>query len=159
MLAERIVPLLRWAGGKTQLLSRLIGFVPPDYADRTYHEPFLGAGALFFALQPPKAVLSDANFHLISCYEHVRDNWTALNRYLSEHAKKTNKPYYYRTRTLYNKSDYSAAQAARFIYLNKTCFNGIFRVNSRGEFNVPYGWKEPPALPSPDLLRRAGKAL
>lgn len=158
-IADRIPPFLRWAGGKTQLLSRLIEFVPADYAEGTYHEPFLGAASLFFALRPTKAVLSDANRHLISCYEHVRDNSGAVNRYLKQHSNKTNEAYYYKTRTLYNRSNPSTSQAARFIYLNKTCFNGIFRVNTRGEFNVPYGWKEPPAIPSLDLLERAASAL
>ena len=159
MCAERVPPLLRWAGGKTQLLARLLEFIPSDYAETTYREPFLGAASLFFALQPRKAVLSDANAHLISCYEHVRDDWAIVNRYLRQHARRTNKRYYYSTRTLYNRSQHSASQAARFIYLNKTCFNGIFRVNTKGEFNVPYGWKEPPALPTLGLLKRASATL
>lgn len=141
------------------MLSRLIGFVPDDFTAGTYREPFLGAGSLFFALQPPKAVLSDANACLISCYEHVRDNWAVVNRCLRLHGRQTNEEHYYKTRTLYNRSKHSAAQAARFIYLNKTCFNGIFRVNLKGQFNVPYGWKEPPALPNAELLERASKAL
>jgi DNA adenine methylase len=159
MLVERIPPLLRWAGGKRQLLSRLIEFVPQDLPNGTYREPFLGAGCLFFALQPRKAVLSDANSYLISCYEHVRDDWTAVSRCLKLHAGRTSEDHYYKTRTLYNKSQHSASQAARFIYLNKTCFNGIFRVNTKGEFNVPYGWKEPPALPTTEILERASNAL
>jgi DNA adenine methylase len=159
MLVERIPPLLRWAGGKRQLLSRLIEFVPEDFTSETYREPFLGAGSLFFALQPAKAVLSDANACLISCYEHVRDNWGAVNQHLRLLGRQTSESHYYKTRTLYNKSRHSAAQAARFIYLNKTCFNGIFRVNVKGEFNVPYGWKEPPALPDAEILERASKAL
>lgn len=159
MLVEPVPPLLRWAGGKRQLLSRLIEFVPADFACGTYREPFLGAASLFFALQPPKAVLSDANAFLISCYAHVRDNWSAVNRHLRLHGQQTSEAHYYKIRTLYNKSRHSAAQAARFIYLNKTCFNGIFRVNMRGEFNVPYGWKEPPALPDSKVLERASKAL
>ena len=159
MLVERIPPLLRWAGGKRQLLSRLMEFVPQDFHSGSYREPFLGAGCLFFALQPKKAVLSDANAYLISCYEHVRDDWSAVNRCLRLHAQRTSEDHYYKTRTLYNKSQHSASQAARFIYLNKACFNGIFRVNTKGEFNVPYGWKEPPALPTAEVLERASKAL
>lgn len=159
MLVERIPPLLRWAGGKRQLLSLLMEFVPQDFSNGTYREPFLGAGCLFFALQPQKAVLSDANAYLISCYAHVRDNWAAVNRCLKLHAERTSKEHYYKTRTLYNRSPHSSAQAARFIYLNKTCFNGIFRVNVKGKFNVPYGWKEPPALPTAEVLERASGAL
>ncbi len=148
-VTKSIEPILRWAGGKRQLLGRLLEFVPSDVRERVYHEPFLGAGCLFFALQPKKAVLSDANRHLISCYVFVRDNWQQVRRYLQEHKKRTSKRYFYEIRqeyNLYNHGRVSAAQAARFIYLNKTCFNGIFRVNQREEFNVPYGWKEPPAM-------------
>jgi DNA adenine methylase len=160
MLIERIPPLLRWAGGKRQLLSRLMEFIPPDFRKGTYREPFLGGACLFFALQPQRAVLSDANAYLISCYQHVRDNWFVVNQSLKRHARLTSKSHYYKTRTLYNNStSHSALQAARFIYLNKTCFNGIFRVNTKGEFNVPYGWKEPPALPDAEVLERASKAL
>lgn len=159
MLVDQIPPLLRWAGGKRQLLSRLIEFFPKDISNGNYREPFLGAGCLFFALQPKQAVLSDANAYLISCYQHVRDDWAAVNKCLRRHARLTSEDHYYRTRTLYNRSSHSASQAARFIYLNKTCFNGIFRVNTKGEFNVPYGWKEPPALPTADILKRASNAL
>jgi DNA adenine methylase len=159
MLREQVPPILRWAGGKRQLLPRLIEFLPHDLSNGTYREPFLGAASVFFALQPRKAVLSDANDYLISCYAHVRDNWLAVNRALRFHVRRTNQEHYYRTRDRYNKSRHSASQAARFIYLNKTCFNGIFRVNLKGEFNVPYGWKEPPAIPSAEILERAGKAL
>ncbi len=159
MLLEQIPPFLRWAGGKRQLLPRLIELLPRDISGGTYREPFLGAASLFFALQPRKAVLSDANDYLISCYAHVRDNWSAVNRALRFHARRTNQEHYYKTRDQYNQSRYSASQAARFIYLNKTCFNGIFRVNMRGKFNVPYGWKEPPALPTAEILEKASKAL
>ena len=146
-------PFLRWAGGKVKILHRLTKNLPADVSERTYHEPFLGAGSMFFALKPSKAYLSDANTHLISCYEYVHYNPDRVYYYLKEHARKTCSAYYYYIRGLYNKSKPSAAQAARFIYLNKTCFNGIFRVNIDGEFNVPYGKKEPPFLPTLNQLR------
>jgi DNA adenine methylase len=152
-------PILRWAGGKIKLISRLVDFVPADYSHRTYREPFFGAGSMFFSLQPPKAVLSDANPHLISCHEHIRDDWENVNRHLRKHARTATKKHYYETRELYNNAKPSAAQAARFIFLNKTCFNGIFRVNAKGIFNVPYGWKRPPALPRSEKLRLASEAL
>jgi DNA adenine methylase len=141
------------------LLSSLMEFLPQGFTNGVYREPSLGAGSLFFALQPSKAVLSDANASLISCYEYVRDNWTAVNKCLRLHGRQTNEGHYYLTRARYNNSKHSAAQAARFIYINKTCFNGIFRVNLKGQFNVPYGWKEPPALPTPEQLERASNAL
>jgi DNA adenine methylase len=150
--APKIKPFLRWAGGKRQLKRILLAFLPLDVSERTYREPFLGGGSLFFALQPRAAILSDANKHLIKCYEFVRDQPEVVARHLRFHALKNTKAHYYRVREEYNNTEFSAAQAARFIYLNKTCFNGIFRVNAQGKFNVPYGWKESPAIPSDDDL-------
>jgi DNA adenine methylase len=89
----------------------------------------------------------------------VRDEWKLVARYLKQHAAQNSQAHYYAVRTAYNKSEFSAAQAARFIYLNKTCFNGIFRVNRKGQFNVPYGWKEPPAIPDELQLRRTAVTL
>ncbi len=149
---SKIGPFLRWAGGKRQLKRILVAFLPLDVSERTYREPFLGAGSLFFALQPKAAILSDANEHLIKCYESVRDQPGLVARYLQSHTAKDDEAYYYRVREEYNRSEFSAAQAARFIYLNKTCFNGIFRVNAKGKFNVPYGRKESPAIPSDNDL-------
>jgi len=141
------------------MVRELLNHLPTDSAHRTYYEPFLGGGALFFALRPKEAVLADANEHLIRCYEFVRDNPDRVNACLRGHARDTCEVHYYEIRDTYNRTSFSAAQAARFIYLNKTCFNGIFRVNIRGDFNVPYGWKEPPSLPSLAHLRAAGEAL
>jgi DNA adenine methylase len=154
---SKIGPFLRWAGGKRQLRKTLLTFLPEDMDQRTYREPFLGGGSLFFAIQPKSAVLSDANEHLIHCYEFVRDDPKLVARYLRLHASRDTESYYYRVREEYNRASFSAAQAARFIYLNKTCFNGIFRVNTKGRFNVPYGRKESPAIPSDsDLTSIAG---
>jgi DNA adenine methylase len=152
-------PFLRWAGGKWHLVRRLLDFVPKDLESRIYREPFLGAGSLFFALQPKKAALSDANEHLIRCYEHVRDDWKLVARYLRQHRSSDCESHYYRIRDVYNSSSFSPAQAARLIYLNKACFNGIFRVNQKGTFNVPYGRKNPPALPNGRSLKAASHAL
>ncbi len=157
--APKVSPFLRWAGGKQQLKRILLAFLPLDVSERTYREPFLGGGSLFFAIQPAAAVLSDANEHLIKCYEFVRDQPTLVARYLRAHALKNTKAHYYRVREEYNASDFSAAQAARFIYLNKTCFNGIFRVNAKGKFNVPYGRKESPAIPDGAKLVTVAAAL
>ena len=156
---QLLSPILRWAGGKQQLVSQLTAFLPRDVTNRVYREPFLGAGCLFFAVQPEKAVLSDANEHLIRCYEFVRDQAPLVARYLRRYAAMTSEKYYYEVRRIYNRLKFSAPQAARFIYLNKTCFNGIFRVNREGTFNVPYGWKNPPAIPSVEHLRRVSAVL
>ena len=154
-----VSPILRWAGGKRQIVKILARFVPADVSACCYHEPFLGAGSLFFRLGPVRASLSDANGHLIQTYKAVRDEWEQVSRHLRKHSKLTSEKHYYRVRAEYNSSKFSAAQAARFIYLNKACFNGIFRVNRQGDFNVPYGWKEPPALPSREQLRAASDRL
>lgn len=149
---KRIKPFLRWAGGKTHLIDKLIQFVPKDFKEKVYREPFLGGGAMFFALRPSKAILSDLNPHLINCYKMVRDHPKLVYLYISQYANQHSLAFYYRIRDEYNKSKFSIKQAARFIYLNKTSFNGIFRVNKRGEFNVPYGKKDKPALPTLDQL-------
>jgi len=160
MHSKPIIPFIRWAGGKQKILNQLLPYLPIDISARKYWEPFVGAGSLFFALHPQEAVLSDANEHLINCYKQVCDNHLLVHKYIRQHANNTSEEYYYKIRSLYNnRKGNSIAQAARFIYLNKTCFNGIFRVNLKGDFNVPYGWKEPPSLPSLELLRSASKAL
>lgn len=156
---ESLNPFLRWAGGKRRLVPFLLKALPTDIGSLTYNEPFVGAGALYLALRPKKARLSDANAHLIDCYSHVSRRPDEVAAYLRQHASKTGKRYYYEVRDKYNRSSPSAAQAARFIYLNKTCFNGIFRVNVQGEFNVPYGHKDPPLLPSREELRSASTLL
>jgi len=134
-------------------------YLPTDYQQRNYREPFVGAGALFFSVKPHKAFISDANEHLINCYRHIKENPKLISVYLRKYLINTSKDYYYKTRDIYNESKDSVAQAARFIYLNRTCFNGIFRVNTKGKFNVPYGWKEPPPLPSFKQLEEASNTL
>lgn len=114
---------------------------------------------MFLALQPKRALLCDANTHLINAYRYIHSSPNIIHHYLLQHSRMSCEAYYYEVRDFYNRSKPSAAQAARFIYLNKTCFNGIFRVNRDGEFNVPYGWKEPPALPTLQHLRNVSEAL
>lgn len=157
-----VKPFLKWAGGKRQILKHLLKLLPPDIKQRTYREPFLGGGSLFFALQPSKAILSDANPHLIMAYESVRDCPDLIYNYLLEHRRKDCEKYYYQIRELYNKkrnSGDSVAQAARFIYMNKTCYNGIFRVNQKGIFNVPYGRHDTTSIPTIDQLKKVSAAL
>ena len=151
---------LRWAGSKRQIRSYLLAKLPRDINSRVYYEPFLGAGSLFFALRPKKAELSDVNEHLIYCYKCVRNFPDRIASYLEEHMRKNSESYYYQIRSLYNRtSHYIPVQAARLIYLNKACFNGIFRVNQKGEFNVPYGKIERPALPNAEELNSISRAL
>jgi DNA adenine methylase len=161
-LSDKLIaprPFLRWVGGKRHLIGRLLNLLPEDVRERTYHEPFLGAGALFFALQPNRAVLGDANAQLIDCYLAIRQTPGLVARYVAHHARAHGKRYYYMVRSAYNRGGAPAAQAARFIYLNSACFNGVFRVNTAGEFNVPIGRKKCPLLPTPHGLRQIARLL
>lgn len=146
-------PFLRWAGGKTKLISQITPFVPDDIATRKYWEPFVGAGSLFFKVQPKKGVISDLNRHLINCYSKIKEKPEAVHEALSKLVKNNDESFYYTTRKLFNEKENSFAQAARFIYLNKTCFNGLYRENLKGEFNVPFGKIENPAIPNYNHLK------
>lgn len=150
---------LRWVGGKRLLIHRLLDYLPPDYQTKKYHEPFAGAANLFFRLAPLSANLSDLNEHLIESYKSVRDNHTTVAAYLQSHRQNNSEEYYYKVRELYNRSSFGPAQAARFIYLNRTCFNGVFRVNTSGKFNVPYGNKRNPLFPTRTELARVSAVL
>lgn len=155
----QIEPFLRWVGGKQQILGRLLNFVPEDLEERTYREPFLGAGSLFFAVAPKMSHLSDANAALTSCFRQVKRYPSAVARHLASHSDADSKQHFYTTRDAYNSGSSSAAQAARFIYLNRTCFNGIYRVNRQGKFNVPYGYKAAPKIPLLEHLEQASGHL
>jgi DNA adenine methylase len=126
---------------------------------RIYYEPFLGAASLFINIGPHASRLSDLNPHLIACYKQVRANPKAVATALKRHATRDSKEYYYRVRTVYNQGAKGSKQAARFIYLNRTCFNGIFRVNREGKFNVPYGYKKNPIFPDRGQLVAVAKKL
>jgi DNA adenine methylase len=128
-------PFLKWAGGKRFLIETLVSSLPPLAAEGTYFEPFVGGGAVFFALQPESAQLSDSNPYLIETYEAVRDDVERVIGYLKSF--KTSAAAYYDIRRSRRRNAYS--RAARFIYLNKLCFNGLYRENLAGEFNVPFG--------------------
>jgi DNA adenine methylase len=132
-----IHPFLKWAGGKRWLTSAHSDIFPTSFL--RYIEPFLGSGAVFFSLHPQEATLADINTDLIDCYTAVRDNWITVQELLTEHHNKHTKEYYYKIRQV--KPTGSAARAARFIYLNRTCWNALYRVNLKGEFNVPIGTK------------------
>jgi len=128
-------PLVKWPGGKRALLPVILQHVPRDFG--SYYEPFFGGGALFFALAPRVAILSDLNHELINCYKCVKDNIDGVLRALRKYRNTEGE--YYRIRDLKPRSE--VARAARFLYLTRLSFNGIHRVNLRGQFNVPYGRK------------------
>ena len=147
------LPLLKWPGGKRSLIKHILPVIPATF--NRYYEPFLGGGALFFALNPERSTLSDENASLINCYVQVRDNPDAVIALLS---KMTNSAeVYYEIRS--NKPTDSIAAAARLIYLTTLSFNGIHRVNLRGEFKVPYGHKVHLQVCEPVRIYSASAAL
>lgn len=140
-------PFLKWAGGK-RWLARSSSWLLPETYDR-YVEPFLGGGAIFFAEQPQTAILSDANARLIATYRALKDDWQAVVRHLEDYAANHSDTFYYEARS--TARDEPAAEAARFIYLNRTCWNGLYRVNLKGEFNVPRGTKNKVLMDTDDF--------
>lgn len=132
-----IKPFLKWAGGKRWLLGRP-EFSVPSFSGR-YIEPFLGGGAVYFSLSPPSALLSDVNPKLIGTYQAIRDDWKSVLEHLTEHHSRHSKDYYYTQRGIEHKD--SASRAAHFLYLNRACWNGLYRENLKGQFNVPIGTK------------------
>jgi DNA adenine methylase len=136
-------PFVKWAGGKAQLVQRFLEVFPRRF--ERYFEPFLGGGAVYLALRPERAVLSDLNADLMNAWRIVRDDPAALMTALDAHVYE--RAHYYRVRALDPEALDPVQRAARFIYLNKTCYNGLYRVNSRGRFNVPFGrYPRPPKL-------------
>jgi DNA adenine methylase len=150
-------PFLKWVGGKTSLLPELLRHVPPRASLRRYHEPFVGGGALFFAVAPRRAVLSDNNGELVHCYQQVRDDPYRVLDALARHVYE--KGHYQDIRALDPLRLTPGARAARFIFLNKTCFNGLWRVNRAGRFNVPIGRYKNPRFHHPSVLIGASAAL
>ncbi|MCI9250565.1 MAG: DNA adenine methylase [Lachnospiraceae bacterium] len=138
-------PFVKWAGGKRQLLEHLSVRMPKEYTD--YYEPFVGGGALLFHQKPSWAFINDINWELIHTYTEIRDHVGPLSVLLSSMDQVTcTKEFYYEMRGRYNDKlktkDYDTEMAALFIYLNKHCFNGLYRVNRKGQFNVPWNQKE-----------------
>ena len=148
-------PILKWAGGKTQMLSDLLPKVPASYG--RYIEPFFGGGALFFALQPENAIIADSNPELINMYRQVANNVDEVIRYLKKYENTSE--VFYEVRSLEWETLPQAEAAARTIFLNRTCFNGLYRVNKQGKFNVPYGKYKNPKICDEDGLRAASAAL
>ena len=148
-------PILKWAGGKTQMLNDLLPKVPSSYG--RYIEPFLGGGAMFFALQPENAIIADSNPELINVYRQVSDHVDDVIRYLEQY--ENTKETFYAVRSQKWETLPAAEAAARTIFLNKTCFNGLYRVNKKGEFNVPYGKYANPNICDRDTLYAASAVL
>lgn len=152
-LKEETYPIVKWVGGKRQLMFELLKNMPENY--NRYFEPFIGGGALFFELQPDNAYISDMNEELINLYQVVRDNVDKLITDLKKHD--ISKEYFMEIRNIDRTEEYknwsNVKKASRFIYLNRTCFNGMYRVNSKGEFNVPFGhYKNPRILDENNLI-------
>jgi len=146
-------PFARWAGSKRTLLPEIVKLLPAEFRD--YREPFVGGGSLFFLLQPVSAVLSDSCGELIDAYRALRDDPERLIRILEP--LRPEREFFYQLRS--NRSSDPIIRAAEFIYLNKTCWNGLYRVNSNGHFNVPYGLPKTDSLFDADNLRACGRVL
>lgn len=153
--AKKTKPILKWAGGKTQLLGDLIPRVPTTYGK--YIEPFFGGGALFFALKPENAIVSDSNPEIISMYEQIAENVEDVIGYLQEY--KNEEDAYYEVRGQRWEDLPKVEAAARTIYLNHTCYNGLYRVNKSGGFNTPFGGYKKPNICDEAALRAASEAL
>lgn len=158
---NNLQPFLKWAGGKRQLLPQLREHFPAQY--NTYYEPFVGAGAVLFDLKPSNAVINDTNTELINLYNVIKDKekLEILIEDLKTH--KNESGYFYEVREWDRKDNYNELpdykKASRFIYLNKTCFNGLYRVNSKGYFNVPFGKYKNPDYVNENVLRAVHEYL
>ena len=160
-------PFIKWVGGKRGLIEQLFAKFPTDF--NNYHEPFLGGGAVFFELysrgmlKDKKAYLSDINSELVNAYNTVKNNPNSLIAELEVYKKKHNKDFYYQTRVLDRTDGFKSLsnldRATRFIYLNKTCFNGLYRVNSKGYFNTPIGSYKNPNIADKEVILCASEAL
>lgn len=157
-----VSPIVKWVGGKRQLLPELLPLLPRRMAAYTYCEPFLGGGALLFAIQPKKAIVNDINFDLIGLYSVVRDDVESL---ISELKKfKNDSDSFYSVREWDRDKEFyknlsPLKKSARFVYLNKTCYNGLFRVNNAGEFNTPFGNYKNPNIVNAPTLRAVNRYL
>ena len=155
-----VAPVVKWVGGKRQLLAEITPLLPKRIS--SYCEPFLGGGAVLFSAQPKSAVVNDLNAELIAVYETIRDDVETLIAALKLH-KNTHEHYYLIRDLDRDKDNYQilskVAKAARLIFLNKTCYNGLFRVNSAGEFNTPFGYYKNPNIVNETVLRAVNKYL
>lgn len=160
-MAEKttVQPFLKWAGGKRQLLPEIRKYIPKYFTN--YYEPFIGAGAVLFDLKPHNATINDVNAELINVYNVIRTDVDNLVHDLQKH--QNNQEYFYEIRALDRTEAYRhlspLQRASRLIYLNKTCYNGLFRVNSKGQFNVPFGKYKNPSIVNEGVLRAVSDYL
>lgn len=156
---DLVQPFLKWAGGKRQLVSKIREYLPRRFG--LYFEPFLGAGALLFDIQPSQALVNDANEELINCYRVIKSDPEGLIAHAQEHP--ITKAYYYSLRALDRDPEFAnlsrLERASRIIFLNKTCYNGLFRVNSQGQFNVPFGNYTNPSIVDEVIIRAVSRYL
>ena len=155
MLNNIVKPILKWAGGKTQMLGDLLPKVPKSYG--RYIEPFFGGGAMFFALQPENAIIADSNPELINMYRQVAENVDEVISCLKKYENSSEMFYAVREQDWMCLSKSEAA--ARTIFLNRTCFNGLYRVNKDGKFNVPHGKYKNPLICDKENLKLCSKLL
>ena len=152
-------PFIKWAGGKRQIIKELTDSLPKNY--NRYFEPFIGGGALFFAVRPKNAYISDINPELINLYNTVKNNTHSLIKDLLRY--KNTETEFYKIRNLDRTPDYknltNIEKAGRFIYLNKTCYNGLYRTNSKGQFNAPYGFYKNPNIIDEQNLKICSELL
>ena len=152
---QKYKPILKWAGGKTQLLEHLLPKIPKEY--NKYIEPFLGGGALFFAVKPNVSIISDSNPELINLYKVIAKDVNSLVKELQNF--KNEKDFFYDIRKMKFSELTEIEAAARTIFLNKTSFNGLYRVNKKGQFNVPFGYYKNPKIYDKDQLLAASELL
>lgn len=162
IINEKPKPFIKWVGGKRQLLNQFksLGLYPPINFNpkvNSYFEPFVGGGAVFFDLLPENAILSDLNNGLVTTYNVIKNDVDSLIQDLKKH--KYEKEYFLKVRSLKTEILSNIEVASRFIFLNRTCFNGLYRVNSKGEFNVPFGKYKNPLICDEVNLKRVSKSL
>jgi DNA adenine methylase len=159
----KIRPYVKWAGGKRQLLPLIRKELPVQINRYAYYEPFVGAGAVLFCLQPRRAVINDSNAQLMLTYRVIRDDVEGLIALLRRHKERIGKEYYYTVRAMDRAPGFDslpdAQKAARLIFLNRVCFNGLYRVNADGYFNVPYGRYDNPIIYDESVLRAIHRYL
>ncbi|MCD8103044.1 MAG: DNA adenine methylase [Alistipes sp.] len=156
-----VSPFVKWVGGKRRLIGSIMEALPPDAGELNYAEPFIGGGAVLFHLRPANAVINDFNPELINVYRVIRDNVEELIADLRRHRNESD--YFYNIRRLDRTEEFArkgvVERASRFIFLNKTCYNGLYRVNNAGEFNTPFGRYKSPNIVNEKVLRGVSSYL
>jgi DNA adenine methylase len=163
MKSSILIPtFLKWAGGKRRILPLIEIFFPKKFG--TYFEPFLGGGSVFFYVKqkynPTRCIISDTNIDLVNTYRHVRDTPKKLIESLAKLKSQNSKEFYYKIREKFNNLEIKGIErSAAFIYLNKTCFNGLYRVNKQNKFNVPFGQLRNPSIFDEEIIFTASRIL